>query len=304
MRDLPFLLDRNWNKRSRMPSPQISVLMPVWNGERFLAESVESLLAQTFEDFEVVVVDGGSTDRTLEILAGYNDPRIKIFQAPPVPGVVAARNFGLQKARAPWIAVHDCDDISLPHRLEKQWEALNRHPNAVICYTDVELIGEGSDSTERAHLPKTQACVALKFCYYFPVVHSTVMFKKEAALAAGGYPGPQSEDYALIGKLVHNGESVAVADKLVKFRLHSISASNRHQALMIATAKTIAVEHCQDFMRLSPEDAKRAHEVLVAHGDCSWKEWIWFLRHCVPRLRLKSAEMYAWLGWQTLKMFR
>jgi glycosyltransferase involved in cell wall biosynthesis len=299
MRDLPFLLGCNWNKRSRMPSPQISVLMPVWNGERFLAESVESLLTQTFTDFEVVVVDGGSTDRTLEILAGHNDPRIKIFQAPP--GIVPALNFGIEQARGKWIARHDADDISLPQRLALQWAAVNREPTAVFCHTDVELIGEDVETIGRARFPRSQAFLTLKLCYQCPVVHGSVLFKKETVLAVGGYQGQQAEDYGLWGRLIENGRVIGIPKKLLKFRIHEVSASKRHREAMTAAAEKIAIEHCRRFMRLSDEDARRAHGVLVAHGQCRWLEWSWFLRYCVPRLRWKSAETYAWLGWQTFK---
>jgi glycosyltransferase involved in cell wall biosynthesis len=276
--------------------------MPVWNGERFLAEAVGSILAQTFADFELIAVDGGSTDRTLEILAGYNDPRIKILHAPP--GIVPALNFGIEQARGNWIARQDADDISLPHRLAVQWAAVNREPAAVLCHSDVELIGENVGAIGRARFPRSQAFLALKLCYECAVVHGSVLFKKETALAVGGYQGQQAEDYGLWGRLIENGRVIGIPQKLLKFRIHEVSASKRHKEDMTAAAEKIAIEHCRRFMRLSEADARRAHAVLAAHGQCRWPEWSWFLRRCVPRLRWKSAEMYAWLGLQTLKMLR
>ena len=96
--------------------PQISVIMPVRNGERFLRQTIDGLRAQTFADFELIVVDGGSTDRTLDILASYQDPRIRVFQQPLE--ITPARNFGIAQSKSPWIAVQDADDVSLPKRLE------------------------------------------------------------------------------------------------------------------------------------------------------------------------------------------
>src|SRR5580700_1146099 len=104
--------------------PQISIVMPVRNSDRFLVQTIDGILAQTFRDFELIVVDGGSTDRTLDILSGYNDPRIRIFEKPLE--ITPARNFGIAQSASPWIAVHDSDDISLPRRLEAQWNALSR----------------------------------------------------------------------------------------------------------------------------------------------------------------------------------
>ena len=287
-----------------MPSPQISVLMPVWNGERFLAEALESILAQTFTDFELVAVDGGSTDRTSEILSRYDDPRVRIVHAPP--GLVPALNFGIVQSRGKWIARQDADDISLPRRLEKQWRALERHPNAVLSYTDVELIGKEAGSIGRARFPKTQALLALKLCYQCALVHSTAMFKKDAALAVGGYRMEEqhAEDYGLWGRLIERGDSLGLPEKLLQFRIHPVSASKRNADAMTEMADKIAGEHGRRFMRLSAEEGERAHAILIAHGRCSWQDWSWFLRCCIPRLRWQSAEMYAWLGLQTLKMFR
>src|SRR5712675_1535849 len=108
-------------------SPAVSVVMPVWNGEEYLAESIDSILGQTFKDFELIVVDDGSTDRTLEILSSYGDKRLRV-QRLDHGGIVLALNCGLNVAKGKWIARHDADDISLPHRLETQWRTVHDHP--------------------------------------------------------------------------------------------------------------------------------------------------------------------------------
>ena len=285
-----------------MPSPRISVLLPVWNGERFLPAAVASILAQSFTDFELLAVDGGSTDRTLEILAGFRDPRIRILPAPP--GIVAALNLGLASARGEWIARQDADDLSRPERLAVQWAAVQRNPAAVLCHTDAELIGEGVAAIGRARFPRSQAFFALKLCYECPVVHSSVLFKTAAARAVGGYQGQQAEDFGLWGRLIETGRVLGLPRKLLQFRIHDVSASRRHREVMTAAAEQIAVEHCRRFMRLPAAEARRAHALLAAHGRCGWPEWLWFLRHCAPRLRWRSAELAAWLGLQTVKLLR
>jgi glycosyltransferase involved in cell wall biosynthesis len=283
-----------------MQSPQISVLMLTWNSGQFLAESLESILSQSFTGFELIVVDGGSTDGTLKILAECKDSRLRLFHLPG-SGIVPARNFGIEQARAPWIAVQDADDISLPRRLEIQWNALNRISNPVLCYTDAYVIGDGADSVGRARLPRTQALFAMKLCYQCPVVHSTAMFKKATALAAGNYKWKYAEDFGLYGRLIENGHSIGIPKKLAKYRLHAVSSTQKRMDVMNAMAEEIAIEHCQKFMRLSPEEARRAYATLVARDRGDWKDWSWFLCRCAPCLRWKSAELFAWLGWQTLK---
>ncbi|HEY5345943.1 MAG TPA: glycosyltransferase family 2 protein, partial [Verrucomicrobiae bacterium] len=126
-------------------APRISIIMPVWNGEKFLAAAVDSLLAQTFSDFELLVIDDGSTDRTPEILRAYADPRLRVLRLDH-GGIVVALNHGLSQAGADWIARLDADDISLPRRLELQWQAVNRRPRTVLCHTAVTFFGEGGGS--------------------------------------------------------------------------------------------------------------------------------------------------------------
>ena len=277
--------------------------MPVRNGERFLKQTIDSLCAQTLEDFELVVVDGGSTDRTLEILSGYNDPRIRIFEQPLE--ITPARNFGISQSKSSWIAVHDADDVSHPQRLELQYKAITKTPNAVLSYTDVSLIGDLAAAGGKAHFPKSQALLAMRLCYQFPMVHSTLMFSKEAALAVGGYTWRWAEDYGLVVRLVERGRAVAIPRKLVHFRLHPTSNTHKLMSEMNAMAVEIAVDACRRLMRLSDDDARRAHAALMHRGQPGqWPEWSWFLRFCVPRLPWKSLELSAWLGLQTLKMLR
>jgi len=274
--------------------------MPTWNAEPFLAEAVESVLAQTFRDYELLIIDGGSTDRTLEILSHYSDSRVRIIQA-PAPGILAALNFGLEQARGTWIARQDADDISYPGRFEIQWKALDR-ANAIFAHTDYELIGEGSNTMGRSRFARTRAFLALRLCFMNGIVHSSVMFKKAAALAVGGYREKQAEDFALWGRFVETGRCIGIPQKLLKFRMHAVSASVRHREAMQTIAREIAIGHCQRFMQLPRNEAERAYTVLV-NRDRSRKDWLWLLSHCVPRLRWKSAEMHAWLGLQSVKTF-
>lgn len=283
--------------------PVVSVVMPVWNGEKYLVAAVDSILAQTFTDFELIVVDDGSTDDTAKILKSYDDPRLRI-EGLDHAGIVVALNHGLAKARGNWIARQDADDISSPQRFAKQWQALNAQPQAVLSHTDVEYIGENSQAAGRARFPRSRSFTALRLCYQCPIAHSTVMFNKAAAVAAGGYLPEErhAEDFSLWGRLLTRGEFIGLPERLLQFRLHAQSVSQQNLTAQIALAKKIAIRHCGEFLRLSPLHAKRAHTILAAApGERSSRDWFWFLFRCAPRLRWWSLESCAWLLLQTWK---
>lgn len=278
--------------------------MPVWNGEKYLRAAVDSILNQTFTDLELIVIDDGSTDATPEILRSYSDPRLRVHRLDHA-GIVVALNHGLAEARADWVARLDADDVSRPHRLGTQWAALARKPGAVLCHSDVDFVGEGAAATRRARLPRTRALTALRLCYQCPIVHSSVLFHKPAALAVGGYlPAERhAEDFSLWGRMLERGEFIGLPERLVDFRLHPQSVSQQNLAPQKALAQEIGMAHCRKFMGLSEAEARRANALLlVAPRERAVRDWFWFLTCCVPRLRWQSMETFGWLLWQTLKI--
>src|SRR3990172_5385939 len=119
----------------------VSVLMPFYNAERYVGEAIESILCQTFKEFELVAIDDGSTDRSLEVVRGYacRDTRIRCFSSAH-KGIAATRNETLSRANGKYIAVMDADDISLPERLAKQVAYLESHPECVLVGSWVQLM--------------------------------------------------------------------------------------------------------------------------------------------------------------------
>jgi glycosyltransferase involved in cell wall biosynthesis len=111
--------------------PLISVVLPVWNGERYLVESIDSILSQTLSDLELIVVDDGSTDRSLEIIRSYKDSRVRVFVRGH-QGLAPTLDFGIQRTHARWIARQDADDVSHPQRLELQMQTLEENPEAIL----------------------------------------------------------------------------------------------------------------------------------------------------------------------------
>jgi glycosyltransferase involved in cell wall biosynthesis len=114
-------------------SPKISVVMPVYNGKEYLALAVESILRQTFADFEFIIINDGSTDNSADIAASYEDPRIKLLHNDKNLGLIPSFNRGLENSRGEYIARMDADDIAFPDRFKKQVAFLDDHPDIALC---------------------------------------------------------------------------------------------------------------------------------------------------------------------------
>lgn len=221
-------------KRNRtvnmMNKPKVSVITAVYNGERFLSEAIESVLGQTFRDFEYIIVDDGSTDKTSEIIKDFmrRDSRI-ITAYIENSGPANARNIALEMARADWIAVLDADDICLPSRLEEQVRFIDEHPECIFVGSgcmeitaDGKLIKEHSYPCDHDKLVKNLE----RRSKFFP--HSSNLYKRKVGSTIVRYDirYPSSEDYNLWLVLSGLGKIGCVNSMLVKLRKHDSSISN------------------------------------------------------------------------------
>ena len=128
--------------------PKVTVIIPAFNSERFIRSAIDSVLGQTYRDFEIVVVDDGSDDGTAEIAESYHDPVRCIRKAKG--GTSSARNFGILDSTSEYIAFLDSDDLWLPHKLERQIAVLEANPDIGLCYVAIEQFGEGAYSRVEA----------------------------------------------------------------------------------------------------------------------------------------------------------
>jgi glycosyltransferase involved in cell wall biosynthesis len=276
--------------------------MPVWNGERYLEAAMDSIFAQTLREFEFVVVDDGSTDGTLGILAKCTDPRLHVVRLEH-GGIVTALNTGVANAKAELIARMDADDIAHPERLERQCAAMATNLDAVLCHTNIERIGEFAAAARPPHFPRTRALIAAQLCFRSPIVHPTVMFRKGAFLAAGGYLPEErhAEDFGLWGRLIHQGALIGLPEKLLQFRVHAQSISKQQSAAQLALNDSIATRHCREFLRLDQTTAERAYRAFGGMSKGAFQEWIWVATQCLPHLRRQSFELWLWAASQALR---
>jgi len=200
---------------------KITVLMPVYNAQSFLDEAMESILNQTFRDFEFLIIDDGSTDNSLNIIKSYDDPRIKLVQNEKNIGISATLNKGINLASADLIARMDADDISYPERLLKQYNYLKHHPDCALLSTQVRIITEDK-RTEYFDRTRTD------FLYYNltfspSIFHSSVMYRKKAVQKVGMYTVPYSEDFELFWQLSRKYKFYQLAEVLLDYRNNSAS---------------------------------------------------------------------------------
>jgi glycosyltransferase involved in cell wall biosynthesis len=229
-----------------LPAPVISVLMSVHNGRRYLAQAVDSILAQTMQDFEFIIIDDGSSDGSAEDLKSYaaRDPRIRL-SVQENSGLTKALNVGLRLSRGKFIARMDADDVARPERFAKQVDAFLANPKLVILGAEVELISSdgirlGVRKTARGH---SNIRRRLLIGDGAALVHPVVMFRRQAALDVGAYDErfPTGQDLDLFLRLSEIGLVDNLPDTLLYWRQHRDSV-NRTRSSTWRAVKTLAIE--------------------------------------------------------------
>lgn len=229
--------------------PTVSVLMPAHNAERYLGEAVESILGQTFRDFEFLIVDDGSTDRSRAILERYaaQDPRIRLTSRPNT-GYAAALNELLGLARGELVARMDADDVALPERLGRQVEYLRAHPDVICVGTAVQLIDEAGRFLRDRHPGLDHEAIQERaLAGDCALNHPSVMMRRAALEAVGGYHVEfmPAEDLDLWLRLGEIGRLTNLPDVLMKYRQHEASFSEQHQRLQLERSGAAVLEACR-----------------------------------------------------------
>ena len=211
--------------------PSVTVVIPAYNAERYLSQTIRSVLEQSLQDFELVVVDDGSVDGTLEVARSFVDPRLVILSGPN-QGVAAARNRGLQIAQAPWIAFLDADDLWYPSKLDRQVETL-LSTQAVAVGTFMTYLGPSGRTFGRTGIcvePAVQRDIAAGRLMPFAI--SSILFDTSVVVRLGGFdvslhrriPG-LVEDIDLLSRVAREGRIVTVEEVLGAYRVHAAAAS-------------------------------------------------------------------------------
>jgi glycosyltransferase involved in cell wall biosynthesis len=221
-------------ERPGATTPAVSVVMCTYNGERFLRPAIESILNQTFSDFELTVVDDGSADSTPRILAEFQakDARLIVLTNPRNLGIAAATNKGLALARGQYVALQDHDDISLPHRFQTQVDYLDSHPEIALLGSAATLIDENGVAYGDYAEPQDDIELKWESLFRCPIRHTSVMVRRSVISEIGGYSSDSTlkvaTDYDLLSRIVLHYRVANLNDRLVMWRRHPGAASIRH----------------------------------------------------------------------------
>lgn len=211
--------------------PLVSVIMPAYNTGDFVTDAIESVLSQTYRNFELIIVDDGSTDNTPGILRGYKRryPKVvRLITLKKNTGDSQATNIGFRAAKGEFIARMDADDISHPERLVKQVGYILKHPKVIMLGTQAEIINKNGEKIGEKIFPIRHKDIYNNYAIYHPMLHPSCLFrgallpKKEFLYESGHKP---NDDYYTFFKLLNYGEFANLPEKLLYYRIHTKNIS-------------------------------------------------------------------------------
>lgn len=297
--------------------PLISVIVPAYNAERTILDTIRSVQQQTFRDLELIVVDDGSTDRTLELVERVAEPRLRVVSQPNA-GVSAARNRGIALAAGACLTFLDADDLWMPEKLERQWAALEAHPGAGVAYSWTYFIDEDGRLLY-AQDPVFYEGDVLKelLVRNFIASGSNVLVRREAIEASGGFDPDLnfSADWEFCVRLAARSPFVVVPEYHILYRQSSSSMSTRLD--LVWEQKTLlAIERA--FRAISPNlqplKVRRTvnaylyavRRCLAASPDAEGirlsGERLWWAVRQDPRILLQAATLRLVVKWLLLRL--
>ncbi|CAG1016424.1 Putative glycosyltransferase EpsE [Anaerolineales bacterium] len=249
-----------------MPMPKVTVLMPVFNGAAFLRQAIESILCQTYRDFELLIIDDGSTDDSSFIISSYDDHRIRLFQNSGNLGLVASLNRGLDLARGSYFARMDCDDFSLPTRLEKQLRFMYANTDVGVCGTWYREFG-GHDRITRC--PAQHEDIWCRSLFNPAVGHPTVMMRRSVIERVGlRYDETycHGEDFDLWSRMLSTVKFANLEEVLLLYRVHPGQISSSRFMIQRGVAGQVRRRMLQDLGIYPSEEEFELHQFLSTLG--------------------------------------
>ncbi len=219
----------------------VTVLMPVYNSELYLKDAIDSILNQTFKNFELLIVNDGSSDSSDKIIRSFDDSRINYINNQVNKGIVAALNEGLNLSRGKFIARMDADDIADSERLAKQYEFLVENPDYKLCGTNAIAINNKGEENRRIKRPHSSEKIKVLQLFRNAFIHPTIMADAEVMKSFGYAKDYEyAEDYLLFSQITMNHKVTNLDYSGIKYRLHSESISAKKlDEMAISEMKTM-----------------------------------------------------------------
>lgn len=251
-------------------SPRVSVIMPVYNTEKFVKRAIDSILGQTFQDLELIVVDDGSTDRSREIIGSYaSDPRVRIVFNETNLGESGARNRAIPLAQGEFIAMMDSDDYSMPERLRKQVAFLDAHPEISFCGTWYDVVDEQGKLLRHWTAPADHPTIMASFFFANRIGHNTIMMRRKEFMDAGEWytPGHHAADFDLWVRLIRKMRFANIPEPCVLWTVWSGQMSIEKFDRQTADAIK-ALRYHFEASGITPTDEEMdMHGGVVVRGD-------------------------------------
>ena len=242
-------------------TPLISVILPVYNAEKYIFDAVQSILNQTYKNFELIIIDDGSTDDSINIISKFNDDRIHIYNNEKNLGLIATLNKGLKLCKGDFIARMDADDISFPTRFDEQIKYFKTHPEVDILGTNYEIFG---DAHQISNLPNNLEQIKLELLFHNVICHPAVMMKRQS-IKNMSYNSKylHNEDWAFWLEGVKNGLTITNLNKvLLKYRQEGQNISLKHQQTDFKRTKLIYKDYLSNIIPTLTEQELNFHYYL------------------------------------------
>lgn len=260
-----------------MKHPKITVLMPVYNEEKFLREAIESILHQTFGDFELILLDDGSIDGSPAILAEYahQDPRVSLVKNETNQGLIQTLNHGLEIANGEYIARMDADDISLPERFDRQVAYMDQHPEVGVLGTNIAQIDEKGRLMNRGRpldsRPISPTVISWMMLWRCAIYHPTVMIRRSVLRQTGFAYNPRfrhAEDYDLWTRLNKHTVIASLPEVLVYYRVHTNNISVLFKKEQKEKAQAIIRRQLTALLENPPSESALRTWFAALEGHC------------------------------------
>ncbi len=271
-----------------MRQPLVTVLMPVYNGEKYLCEAIDSILSQTYKNFEFLIINDGSIDKSAELILGYDDARIRCINKGTNSGITSTLNNGLSLAQGKYVARMDSDDISLPHRLEIQVELLEKNPEIGVCGGAIKHFGAASGEY---YFPANHDEISSWLLFRNIIAHPTVMLRRSILIENNIFYNElcAAEDYQLWTELGKVTQFRNLHNILLHYRLHSDSISSSTKERLAEGASAVRRQQV-GLLKIIPTDRELTIHNKLAY--CAFLNDISFFRDTKQWLeKLQKANL-------------